>query len=94
MHGRTRDVSGGGRNQKADSAGNVPRAYLRASRIDANMAAFCSSVKACVMSVAMKPGATQLTVILRLPSSRASRRLRPATPFFGGAVLAWPALPE
>ncbi len=37
------------------------------------------------MSVAMKPGATQLTVMLRLPSSRASARDRPATPALAAA---------
>ena len=37
------------------------------------------------MSVAMKPGATQLTVMLRLPSSRASARVMPATPALAAA---------
>ena len=34
------------------------------------------------MSVAMKPGATALTVMLRLASSRATVRVRPITPAF------------
>ena len=38
-----------------------------------------------VMSVAMKPGAMQLTVTLRLPSSRASARVMPATPALAAA---------
>ena len=37
------------------------------------------------MSVAMNPGATQLTVMLRLPSSRASARVMPATPALAAA---------
>jgi hypothetical protein len=46
---------------------------------------FCASGSASVMSVAMKPGATQLTVMLRLPSSRASARVMPATPALAAA---------
>ena len=37
------------------------------------------------MSVAMNPGATQFTVMPRLPSSRASDRVMPATPALAAA---------
>ena len=45
----------------------------------------CSSGKLAVMSVSIKPGATQLTVMLRLPSSRANARVMPATPALAAA---------
>jgi len=35
--------------------------------------------------VAIKPGATQLTVMLRLPNSRAKARVMPATPALAAA---------
>ncbi len=38
-----------------------------------------------VMSVSMNPGATQFTVTLRLPISRASDLLKPITPAFAAA---------
>jgi hypothetical protein len=37
------------------------------------------------MSVSMNPGATQLTVMLREASSRASARVMPATPALAAA---------
>ncbi len=37
------------------------------------------------MSVSMNPGATQLTVMPRLPTSRASERVMPATPALAAA---------
>jgi hypothetical protein len=46
---------------------------------------FCASASDSVMSVAMKPGATQFTVMLRLPSSWASERVMPATPALAAA---------
>ncbi len=42
--------------------------------------ACCSAGNAAVMSVSMKPGATQLTVMPRLPNSLAKARVMPATP--------------
>ena len=48
-------------------------------------AAVCASDNDLVMSVSMKPGATQLTVMPRLPSSRASERVMPATPALAAA---------
>ena len=38
----------------------------------------CASGSARVMSVSMNPGATQLTVMLRLPTSCASDRVKPS----------------
>ena len=37
------------------------------------------------MSVSMKPGATQFTVMLRLPTSRASDLVKPTTPALAAA---------
>ena len=37
------------------------------------------------MSVSMKPGATQFTVILRLPTSRANDLLKPKIPALAAA---------
>ena len=45
----------------------------------------CGSAIARVMSVSMNPGATQFTVTLRLPISRASDLLKPMTPAFAAA---------
>ena len=42
-------------------------------------------VMAAVMSVSMNPGATQLTVMLREASSRASERVNPSVPAFDAA---------
>ena len=50
-----------------------------------SIASRAASGRSFVMSVAMKPGATQLTVMPRLPSSRASDRVMPATPAFATA---------
>jgi hypothetical protein len=46
---------------------------------------FCSSFSLSVIAVSMKPGATQLTVMPRLPNSRASARVMPATPALAAA---------
>src|ERR1700738_920581 len=57
----------------------------RPSGICAFSAVCCSSGRLFVMSVSMKPGATQFTVMPRLPISRASARVIPATPAFAAA---------
>ena len=53
---------------------------MRPAGICVRMRPFCSSFSLSVIAVLINPGATQLTVMLRLPSSRASERVMPATP--------------
>ena len=49
------------------------------------IASFCSSFSASVIGVAMKPGATQLTVMLRLATSWASALVMPIMPALDAA---------
>ena len=62
-----------------------PPGASRPSGICASSAVRCASGSARVMSVSMNPGATQLTVMLRLPSSRASDLVMPTTPALAAA---------
>jgi hypothetical protein len=65
--------------------GDVGRLPEPAQRDLAQQGLLLLGRQAAVMSVAMKPGATQLTVMLREPSSRASARVMPATPALAAA---------
>src|SRR5207249_1432191 len=65
----------------ATSSG-VPR---RPNGIRDNNASRCASGSARVMSVSMKPGETQLTVMLRLPTSCASDLVKPTIAAFAAA---------
>ena len=46
---------------------------------------FGLAIELAVMSVSIKPGAMQLTVMLREPNSRARARVMPATPALAAA---------
>src|SRR5690606_23717378 len=71
--------------RKATAVAISAAAPRRPRGICDKMEAVCDSFKARVMSVSMKPGATQLTVMLRLPNSRARARAMPATPALAAA---------
>ncbi len=68
--------------EKLDGSGDLSGVPCGAAESAQSFSALSSSLKPCVISVSMKPGATALTVMLRLPISWASDFVNPIKPAF------------
>ena len=88
-------VGGGVGGQEADDGGHVGHAAGPAERhLAGHERPPGPAPSAAVMSVSIRPGATTLTVIWRLPTSRAMARAMPDQAGLGGGVVGLPGQPD